>query len=66
MAGGRTCIEIKDVGGTDIKWNNFNDCEKTLKIELGGDTELDTITEVFDFVAKTLKNIIKESEIAGD
>lgn len=52
--GGKTTIKISDEGGTDMKcrWNPNN---KSLEIDLGGDSELNTIIEAFEFVAATLR-----------
>ncbi len=52
--GGKTFIEIEDLGGTDVQFKITNH-EKSLSIELGGDSELDTIIEALEFITKTLK-----------
>lgn len=56
--GCRTFIEIEDEGSTDIKFKVINDGTNFggyLKIELGGDTELETIIEGLEFIVETLK-----------
>ncbi|MBA7603812.1 hypothetical protein ES703_10930 [subsurface metagenome] len=57
--GGRTYIEIEDKGNTDIKFKVINDgtgCFGSfLRIELGGDAELETIIEGLEFIVETLK-----------
>lgn len=56
--GGRTYLEIEDEGGTDIKFNVISDGTVSgafLRIELGGDSELETIIEGLEFIIKTLK-----------
>ncbi len=54
--GGQTFIELEDIACTDIN------CEVQrpgghllIKINLGGDAELATIIEAFEFIAKTLR-----------
>ena len=61
--GGRTFIEIEDMGGTDIKFNVSGIDKKSLKIKLGGDSELGTIIQAFEFVIRTLR---REKETCQD
>lgn len=55
--GGRTYIEIEDLAGTDIEYETLKGKEgnELLRINLGGDSELDTIIEGLDFISETLK-----------
>jgi len=64
--GSRTIIEIEDMGGTNI---NFKITPKLgnglLEIRLGGDTELETIIQAFEFIVRTLKRQVdKEAQYA--
>lgn len=52
--GGRTYIEIEDESCTDIEFEISKE-GRLLKIELGGDTELETIIEGLEFIVETLK-----------
>jgi len=55
--GSKTFIEIEDLGGTEIEWNiNKKQLGRgCLKINLAGDTELQSIIEAFGFIARTLR-----------
>jgi|TARA_B100000315_G_C14575227_1_gene587598 hypothetical protein len=59
--GGRTYIEITEICNTDIEcyWNNTH---KKLTINLGGDSELDTIIEVLDFILRKLKEAVSSDK----
>lgn len=62
--GGRTRIEIEDLASTDINcWWDYK--KKKLTINLGGDSELDTIIRAFDFISEILKKerILKKEDI---
>lgn len=50
--GGRTVIEIEDLGSTDIEceWQ-----DRKLTMVLGGDSELITIIQALEFITTTLK-----------
>ena len=50
--GGRTYFSIEDKGSTDMNVSVFNN---GFQVELGGDTELETIIEALEFIVKTLK-----------
>ena len=52
--GGRTTIEIEDLGNTDINFE-IKKNEKLLRIKLGGDTELSTMIEGLEHIVETLK-----------
>jgi hypothetical protein len=58
--GGRTIIELGDYLCTDVKFKVSRD-QKELRIELGGDSELLTIIEAFEFIVATLKQGIEEN-----
>ena len=57
--GGRTFFGIKDEGGTDIEvkrlTSDTGEC-MGFQVELGGDAELQSITESLEFILDTLKN----------
>ena len=52
--GGRTRIEIEDLGGTDIEFE-IEPGKRQVNIILGGDSELGTIIEGLRFVVETLE-----------
>ncbi len=52
--GCQTIIGITDEGGTDMECD-WNAEKKSLTITLGGDSELETIIEAFEFIAKSLR-----------
>ena len=51
--GSRTFIRIEDAGGSDL---NIKPTADGVIIEIGGDSELDTIIAAFKFVVKVLKD----------
>jgi hypothetical protein len=53
--GGRTHIEIEDLANTDVQFIVEKN-GRQLRIELGGDTELETIIEALEFVSETLEH----------
>ena len=63
--GGRTFIELEDLGDTDIECKVQENASGNLliKIGLGGDSELETIVEAFEFVAETLGREVKEKTL---
>lgn len=56
--GCRTFIRIKNHGGTDIRVNRLGNeyYDDGVELILGGDTELETIIDACEFIAKVLKN----------
>jgi len=63
--GGRTRIELEDLGNTDISFEVRGGEEKSLIINLGGDAELDVIIKALEFIAGVLKNVIEEGSYPG-
>ncbi len=63
--GGRTRIELEDLGGTDISFKVRGGEDKSLAIDLGGDCELDMIIKVLEFVAEVLKSVREEGSYPG-
>lgn len=55
--GSKTVINISDEAGSDIKCTTLNAAGSSFRIELGGDSELQTIIESFEFAAKTLRKL---------
>ena len=55
--GSKTVINISDEAGSDIKCTNLNASGSCFRIELGGDSELQTIIESFEFAAKALRRL---------
>ena len=64
--GSRTIIEIEDRGGTNINFKiTPNMGNGLIEIRLGGDTELETIIQAFEFIVRTLKRQVdKEAQYA--
>ena len=58
--GGRTYLRITDLASTDLSVNG-KDSEEVV-IELGGDTELATFTQVLEFALKVLKDKERDSQ----
>jgi len=63
--GGRTRIELEDLGNTDINFKVREGEDKSLIINLGGDAELDVIIKALEFITSVLKNIIEEGSYPG-
>ena len=59
--GGRTFIELADLAGTDIQFSVSGPNKRSLEIKLGGDTELSTIIEAFEFVVTTLRRELQKT-----
>jgi hypothetical protein len=63
--GGRTVIEIEDLGSTDISFipifDRFNH-QTGIAIQLGGDSELQGIIEGLEFMLRRLKELEKQSK----
>lgn len=55
--GSKTVINISDEAGSDIKCTTLNAAGSSFRIELGGDSELQTIIESFEFAARTLRKL---------
>lgn len=53
--GGKTLIEIQDESDTDIEIT-VSANRKGVTIDLGGDSELDTMIEALEFAVETLKD----------
>ncbi len=52
--GSRTHFELRDVGGTDMAVS-VGEHGSSIRIELGGDSELKTFIEALEFAVATLK-----------
>lgn len=63
--GGRTRIELEDLGGTDISFKVREGEEKSLVINLGGDCELDVIIKALEFIVGVLKSVTEEGSYPG-
>ncbi|MBA7541805.1 hypothetical protein ES705_34121 [subsurface metagenome] len=66
--GGRTQIELEDLGGTDISFEidkGEGESKKRLLISLGGDCELDVIIKALEFIAGVLKSVAEEGSYPG-
>lgn len=61
--GGRTVIELEDLGSTDIQFKvrpRVRSSGDKLTIMLGGDAELEMIIDVLDFLAATLRQKVNK------
>lgn len=66
--GGRTRIELEDLGGTDISFEvseGDGEYKKQLIINLSGDAELRVIIKALGFITSVLKSVVEEGAYPG-
>ena len=60
--GGRTLVEFRDLGSTDIKASPPDDGNAGVRIELGGDSECEVMSQALAFAAAILRHQVKANK----